>query len=213
VHQQFAYGLRFSTELVYRVQQPNGRSRYHRLLWKPSPLVPHKGDETGAKTCAALAAAIASRTKVLPVPRHAAGPDRQDGPEQVVAMLLQRLPGYEVQVNGPDRLSQWVEILARTLRSNGIGMLQLFEGTRARWALVVGLEWSEVNGVVTQRPPAFLLMDVHCSPVWGVGHNARFDPTGAFKAREHRDLQEVPLRTLEGGLFSVRPGALITVCR
>ena len=209
VHQQFAYGLRFETELVYRVRRPNGGYRFRRLLREHSPLVPHQRDESGARTCVALAAAIAKETKVMPVPGD--GQPSTEGPEQVLAMLAGRLPGHEVQSHGPECLQDWEHIAGSALRSNGICLLQLIQGHRARWSLVLGLEWCEVNGAVTDQSAALLLMDVHSSPVWGVGHNARFDPAGPPHPYQVGATRLWQLRTLDGGLIPVRPGALVTV--
>lgn len=210
VHQQFAYGLRFVTELMYRVQLPNGRTRHRRLLREPSPLVPHEGDLSGAKTCVALATAILTQARVWPVPKS----DTLDAndPGQVAAILSRCLPAHEVQVHGPELLAYWGDICAGALRSNGLALLQLFERAGARWSLVVGLEWREVNGVPSP-PLAMLLMDVHCAPVWGVGHNARFASAGPLHPHPSRDNRSWQLRTLDGGLISVRPGALVTVRR
>ncbi len=214
VHQQFAYGLRFVTELVYRVQLPNGRTRHRRLLPEPSPLVPHEGDESGARTCVALATAILTQARVRPIllnePLDANDTHEAD---QVASTLCDHLPAHEVQVRGPEQLPDWGHFCAAALRSNGLALLQLIEKSGIRWSLVVGLEWREVNGVPSTETLAMLLMDVNCSPVWGVGHNARFDPGGPLHPHQARSSQMLQLRTLDGGLIPVRPKTLITVRR
>lgn len=211
VHHQFAYGLRFVTELVYRVRRPNGGFRFRRLQRGPSPLAPHKGDDSGARTCVALAAAIANESTVIAIPRdeHLAA----SGTEQVLAMLAGLLPGHEVRWHGPECLQDWEHLAGSALRSNGICLLQLIQGPRVRWSLVVGVEWCEVNGTVTDQSAALLLIDVHSSPVWGVGHNARFDPAGPLHPYYPGSTRMLQLRTLDGGLIPVQPGALVTVRR
>lgn len=211
VHQQFAYGLRFETELVYRVRRPSGGFRFRRLLREPSPLAPHKGDDSGARTCVALAVAIATETTVIPIPED--GHLSANGPEQVLAMLAGLLPGYEVRSHGRECLQDWEHLAGSALRSNGICLLQLLQGPQVRWSLVLGLEWCEVNGTATDQSAALLLMDVHSSPVWGVGHNARFDPAGPLHPYQPVSARMLQLRTLDGGLIPVQPGALVTVRR
>lgn len=210
IHQQFAYGIRFVTELVYRVQGANGRRRYRRLLREPSPLVPHHVDEGGAWTCVALAVAILSETEVKPVQDVA--PDAVEGPEQVAAMLSQRLPAHKVQVSGPELLPYWGGIAGTTLQSKGLALLQLVEKSRVRWSLVVGSESCTAYGFPITQRPAMLLMDMGYSPVWGVGHNARLAPAGPWN-RLQRPEGPAPLqlRILDGGLIPVSPGALVTI--
>lgn len=105
IHQRFAHGLRFATELEYRVKGANGRRKYRRLLDEPSPLAPHPGDAGGGWTCAALGAAVLLEAEVEPRDGLASQEAQQDqGVEEIAAVVSRLLPDYRVRVHGPQLL-------------------------------------------------------------------------------------------------------------
>src|SRR3989344_492312 len=160
IHQRFAYGLRFVTELEYRVKGANGRRKYRRLLDEPSPLVPHPGDAGGGWTCAALGVAVLLEAEVEPLDGLAAQEAQEEqeeqGVEQIADVLSRLLPDYRVRVHGPQLLPYWGGIAHSTLAGKGIGLAQLVVKSQVRWSLVVGSQWCTAYGFpITQRPPGF----------------------------------------------------------
>ncbi len=213
IHQRFAYGLRFVTELEYRVKGANGRRKYRRLLDEPSPLVPHQGDVGGGWTCAALGAAVLLEAEVEPLVGLAAQETQEEqGIEQIAAVLSRLLPGYRMQVHGPQLLPYWGGIAHSTLAGKGIALTQLVVKSQVRWSLVVGTQWCTAYGFPITQRPALLLLDVGRDPVWGVGHNARLAPAGPINHTEGNERRpSLALETLDGGSIVVSPGALLTV--
>lgn len=213
IHQRFAYGLRFVTELEYRVKGANGRRKYRRLLDEPSPLVPHPGDAGGGWTCAALGVAVLLEAEVEPLDGLAAQEAQEEqGVEQIAAVLSRLLPDYRVQVHGPQLLPYWGGIAHSTLAGKGIALAQLVVKSQVRWSLVVGSQWCTAYGFPITQRPALLLLDVGRDAVWGVGHNARLAPAGPGNhagGTERRP--SLALETLDGGSIVVSPGVLLTV--
>lgn len=213
IHQRFAHGLRFATELEYRVKGANGRRKYRRLLDEPSPLAPHPGDAGGGWTCAALGAAVLLEAEVEPLDGLASQEAQEDqGVEEIAAVMSRLLPDYRVRVHGPQLLPYWGGIAFGTLAGKGMGLVQLVVKARVRWSLVVGSQWCTAYGFPITQRPALLLLDVGRDSVWGVGHNARLAPTGPSYHAEGAE-RSVPLvlETLDGGSIAVSPGAHLTV--
>ena len=213
IHQRFAYGLRFVTELEYRVKGVNGRRKYRRLLNEPSPLVPHQGDAGGGWTCAALGAAVLLEAEVEPLDGLTSQEAQEEqGVEQIADVLSRLLPDYRVQVHGPQLLPYWGGIVHSTLAGKGIALAQLVVKSQVRWSLVVGSQWCTAYGFPITQRPALLLLDVGRDPVWGVGHNARLAPAGPSNHAEGTESRpSLALETLDGGSIAVSPGALLTV--
>ncbi len=216
IHQRFAYGLRFVTELEYRVKGANGRRKYRRLLDEPSPLVPHPRDAGGGWTCAALGAAVLLEAEVEPLDGLAAqeAPEEQEeqGVEQIADVLSRLLPDYRMQVHGPQLLPYWGGVAHSTLAGKGIALTQLVVKSQVRWSLVVGSQWCTAYGFPITQRPALLLLDVGRDPVWGLGHNARLAPAGpGYHAEGNERRPSLALETLDGGSIVVSPGALLTV--
>lgn len=213
IHQRFAYGLRFVTELEYRVKGANGRRKYRRLLDEPSPLVPHPGDVGGGWTCAALGVAVLLEAEVEPLDGLAAQEAQEEqGVEQIADVLSRLLPDYRVRVHGPQLLPFWGGIAHSTLAGKGIALTQLVVKSQVRWSLVVGSQWCTAYGFPITQRPALLLLDVGRDAVWGVGHNARLAPAGpGYHAGGTDRRPSLALETLDGGSIAVSPGALLTV--
>lgn len=202
VQHLFARGLRFTTELEYRVKDGNGNSRFRRLLREPSPYVRQRLDRDGQWTCASLAVAVLTQSPVKPPSLDMIA---NTAPNAISEALTRQLPEWQVDVHDAQGLAGWGEAAYEALRLGGLGLIELLPKSQPRWALVVGVEWGSGAGPPMQQRPALLLMDVGVDPVWGCGHNARL--TLNLPASDGM----MPLRTLEGGLLAVQPGRLITL--
>lgn len=202
VQHLFARGLRFTTELEYRVRDGNGNSRYRRLLREPSPYVRHRLDPQGQWTCASLAVAVLTQSPVQPPTLDAIA---NTDPDAITEALTRQLPKWQVDVHGAQGLAGRGEAAYKALHLGGLALVELLPKSQPRWALVVGVEWCSGAGPPMQHRPALLLMDVGVDPVWGCGHNARLTLN-----RPASD-GTMPLRTLEGGLLAVQPGRLISL--
>jgi hypothetical protein len=202
VQHLFARGLRFTTELEYRVRDGNGNPRYRRLLREPSPHVRQRLDRDGQWTCASLAVAVVTQSPVQPPNLDAIANTHLNA---ITGALTRQLPGRQIEVNDAQGLAGWGDATHDALRLGGLGLIELRPKSQPRWALVVGVEWRSGAGPPMHHRPALLLLDVGVDPVWGCGHNARLTLN-----RPASD-GTMPLRTLEGGLLTVQPGRLITL--
>jgi hypothetical protein len=202
VQHLFARGLRFTTELEYRVRDGNGNARFRRLLREPSPYVRQRLDRDGQWTCASLAVAVLTQSPVQP---PSLGAIADTDLSAVTEALTRQLPKWQVDLHDAQGLARWGEAAYEALRLGGLALVELLPKSQPRWALVVGVEWCSGAGPPMQHRPALLLLDVGVDPVWGCGHNARLTLN-----RPASD-GTMPLRTLEGGLLAVQPGRLITL--
>lgn len=202
VQHLFARGLRFTTELEYRVRDANGKSGFRRLLREPSPYVRQRLDRDGQWTCASLAVAVLTQSPAQP---PSLGAIANTDHNAITDALTRQLPEWQVDVLDAQGLAGWGEAAHEALRLGGLGLVELLPKPQPRWALVVGVEWCSGAGPPMQHRPALLLLDVGVDPAWGCGHNARLTLTARIPD------SPLKLSTLHGGLLSVRPGKLVVL--
>jgi hypothetical protein len=202
VQHLFARGLRFTTELEYRVRDGNGKSGYRRLLREPSPYVRHRLDRDGQWTCASLAIAVLTQSPIKPP-----GLDMiaNTDPNAITEALTRQLPRWQVDVHDAPGLAGWGDAACEALRLGGLALVELLWYSQPRWALVVGTEWCSGAEPPMQHRPALLLVDVSLDPVWGCGHNAR------FTLSTRNPGSPLKLSTLHGSSLSTQPGRLVVL--
>lgn len=178
----FAAGLRFDTEVQYRVHA-NKAARWcnvplKRPIQEEDPPFGASGLRTSLIQCIAVVGAVPWRqverslsvlspSQLLQIQRHS------NAMANLFGVAITDVQGLQVDATASVR--QWQNCVGdqsrQAIETGGMCLVEFDYGGRIRWASVVGVECSATAGKVC----ALLLLDSHGSEPWACGHNARLE--------------------------------------
>jgi hypothetical protein len=197
----FVHGIRFDTELQYRVIGKNG-NLYRNLPLKLALDLP--AGDGGVMSVIQCAALLGQRnTRHI----HPLAYQEQCTSEDMLRLLQTCLPNVFCEaVDEPDPRELDFCVL-HAIRQGGMGMVQWESGSVTRWTVVMGAELNEPAKPNDPVLRTLLLLDSNGSEPWASGHNARLELASAKAGIDRR----LTCRHLTGEVASVRIQCLIRV--
>jgi len=174
IQHSFVRGIRFDTDVEYRVRSRSG-SRYCMLPLKLPVRLALAGSADGSLLSAIQCTALVCQKPFSQVLRwyFAQGLTELDS---LSATENLQFDGHDVQFEAirSSQVKTAAELALQSIWEGDICMVQLASRHGSRWATVVGVEWT-ARGAVSGQARALLLLDPQAMEPWACGYNARLE--------------------------------------